>query len=133
MLDDEPQLITAWEACADLDVRPATIRKWVSRGYLQIAGHRGRAALYNRDDLETVRRRARNRTNRAPIRPQLNVPANYFDRSITTAEAAKLLGVAPSTVRSWVTRGHLVPIRRSRGGHVFTIGSVLTAGRRTVR
>lgn len=129
--DEGPQLVTAREAVADLEVEPATIRKWVSRGYLQNVGYRGRAALYDRDDLEKVRRRTRRRTNTSPIRPQLRVPAHYLGRWITTAEAAKLLDVAPSTVRSWVTRGHLVPLQRSRRGHIFTAGSVLAAGRRS--
>ncbi|WP_454199352.1 helix-turn-helix domain-containing protein [Nocardia sp. Marseille-Q1738] len=130
-LEDEPQLVTARQAWAIIGVRPATLRKWVSRGYLQNVGHRGRAALYDRDDLERVRLRTQRRTNASPFWPQLRVPTHYFSRLITTAEAAKLLDVAPSTVRSWVTRGHLVPVRRSRRGHLFTTGSVLMAGRRT--
>ncbi|WP_306306532.1 helix-turn-helix domain-containing protein [Nocardia vinacea] len=138
MQEEEPQLVTAREAWDIIRVKPATIRKWVSRGYLQNVGHRGRAALYDRDDLERVRLRIHHRTNTSPIWPRLEVPANYFNRLITTTEAAKLLDVAPSTVRSWVTRGHLVParhhlvpVRQGRRSHVFTIGSVLAAGRRT--
>lgn len=31
---------------------------------------------------------------------------------LTTEEAAEWAGVSPSTVRSWVMRGHLTPLRR---------------------
>lgn len=31
---------------------------------------------------------------------------------VTTEQAAALVGVEPATVRSWVVRGHLTPLRR---------------------
>ncbi|MGW0640453.1 helix-turn-helix domain-containing protein [Nocardia salmonicida] len=127
----EAQLVTAREAWAVMQVRSATVRKWASRGYLQKAGHRGREALYDRADLERVHWRTHARTNTSPAWPELDVPPHYYRRLITTTEAARLLGVAPSTVRSWVTRGHLEPCGRRRRSHLFTVGSVLTAGRRT--
>lgn len=127
----DAQLVTVREAWDIVDVSAATIRKWASRGYLQKVGHRGREALYDRADLERVSWRTHARTNTSPAWPQLHVPSHYYRRLITTAEAARLLDVSPSTVRSWVTRGHLEPCGRSRRSHLFTVGSVLTAGRRT--
>lgn len=122
-----PQPVTATEAYEIMRIRPATIRQWVSRGYLRRVGSRGQAALYDREDLVKVRNMTEGRRNAPPSFPVLNLPANYHDSLITTTEAATLLGVAASTVRSWVTRGYLVPARRHRHGHLFTIGSVLTA------
>lgn len=116
-----PQQITAAEAWNVVRVRPATIRQWVARGYLSSAGWRGRAALYDRDDLLKVREITRSRTNTAPAQAVLELPEKYDERPITVAEAAKLLGVAPSTVRSWITRGRLTRVGRSGRAHLMTI------------
>nr|WP_307851848.1 helix-turn-helix domain-containing protein [Williamsia sp. CHRR-6] len=52
---------------------------------------------------------------------------SYYNRLITTNEVARLFDVAPSTVRSWVRRGHLAPARRGPRGQLFKIGLVLIA------
>lgn len=75
--------------------------------------------------------RARNETRSRTINPavssELYVPPSYSNRLITTNEVARLFGVAPSTVRSWVRRGHLTPARRGTHGWLFKIGLVLIA------
>lgn len=124
-----PQQITAAEAWSVVSVQPATIRQWVSRGYLRSVGTRGCAALYDRDDLRRVELRTRSRTKAVPFHPVLDLSPKYDDRLITVLEAAEFLGVAPSTVRSWVTRGRLRPVGRSGRAHLFTVHSVLVASR----
>jgi len=86
-----------------VSVQPATIRQWVSRGYLRSVGTRGRAALYDRDDLRRAQLSTQDRTKTVPFHPVLDLSPKYADRVITVLEAARFLGVAPSTVRSWVT------------------------------
>lgn len=125
-----PQQITAAEAWSVVSVQPATIRQWVSRGYLRSVGTRGRAALYDRDDLRRAQLRTRSRTKTVPFHPVLDLSPKYDDRLITVVGAAGFLGVAPSTVRSWVTRGRLSPVGRSGRAHLFTVHSVLVASRR---
>lgn len=121
------QLVTVSEAYAIVGVRPEAIRKWASRGYLQSIGKRGRAALYDRDDLLRVRNETRSRTIDPAVSSELYVPHSHYNRLITTDEVARLFSVAPSTVRSWVRRGHLTPIRRGARGWLFKIGLVLIA------
>lgn len=110
-----------------MGIRPDRIRKWASRGYLRSKGKRGRAALYDRDDLQRVRDDTGRRTIEPSAWPNLYVPTSYYNRLITTNEVARLFNVAPSTVRSWVTRGHLKPARRHGRSCLFTIGRVLIA------
>lgn len=126
---DQSRLITAIEATALVGVAPETIRQWASRGYLCKQGMRGRAALYDIDDLRRVRAHTRTRHNVAPAFPQLDIPATYHNREITTTEVARLLGVAPSTVRAWVDRGHLAPTRRAGRSNMFRVGNVLAIHR----
>jgi DNA-binding transcriptional MerR regulator len=125
------QQVTAVEAWAVVNVRPATIRQWVARGYLRRVGTRGRAALYDRDDLRRVRLRTHDRTKTVPLLPVLDLSPKYDDSFITVVEAANFLGVAPSTVRSWVTRGRLRPSGQSGRAHLFTVHSVLVASWRS--
>ncbi len=121
------QLVTAREASAVAGVTPETIRKWASRGYLPSRGKRGRARLYDRDDVLRVRNETRTRTVDAALSSQLYVPPAYYNRLITTNEVARLFEVSPSTVRSWVHRGHLSPSHRGTHGWLFKIGLVLIA------
>lgn len=129
-LEEPPsaELMTAAEVATEFGIRAETLRQWASRGYLSSAGRRGRAALYERRDVEMVKQRTLARTPHEYRWPALHIPSKYSDRLITTAEAATLLRTSPSTVRSWVARGRLVPAGRLRTGHLFTVGNVLRAG-----
>ncbi|QOV96799.1 translation initiation factor IF-2 N-terminal domain-containing protein [Rhodococcus pyridinivorans] len=123
----QSQLITAVEAGQILGLRPDRIRQWASRGYIQGKGKRGRATLYDRDDLRQAQSETRSRTKDPEVFPQLRIPGAYYNRLITTNEVAALFGVAPSTVRSWIRRGHLTPARRGKHGWLFKIGLVMIA------
>ncbi|SQI33800.1 translation initiation factor 2 infb [Rhodococcus coprophilus] len=123
----QSQLITAVEAGQILGIRPDRIRQWASRGYIQGKGKRGRATLYDRDDLMRAQSETRSRTKDPEVFPKLGISDAYYNRLITTNEVAVLFGVAPSTVRSWIRRGHLTPVRRGNRGWLFKIGLVMIA------
>ncbi|MCB9529624.1 MAG: helix-turn-helix domain-containing protein, partial [Myxococcales bacterium] len=44
---------------------------------------------------------------------------------LTTAEAARLVGVKPTTLRKWIARGHVVPFGRVGSRFLWTRGHLL--------
>lgn len=102
--------LTAEELGQRLTVAPATIRKWASRGYLTAAGQRGRSRLYRYGDAVRVRDEARARRRQAFSPPPISELRWMNVRPVTAAEAARLAGVSPSTIRTWVRRGRLTPL-----------------------
>jgi hypothetical protein len=82
------------------------------------------------------RRRRRRRPGPRPI--TLSQPwdgDDYYDpdedfrtqEEATTRDIANYTGVKPTTVRQWVARGYITPIRKERGTHVFNTDDFLTA------
>ncbi|MCF2530674.1 helix-turn-helix domain-containing protein [Yinghuangia soli] len=57
-------LITAGEAASEVEVVPATIRKWVQLGHLAPAGKRGRENLFRLEDVFSAERSAHRRPDR---------------------------------------------------------------------
>ncbi|MFG3495444.1 hypothetical protein [Streptomyces sp. NPDC047928] len=54
-------LITGALAAREVDVAPATIRKWVQLGHLTAAGNQGRTRLFRLEDVFAAERATRRR------------------------------------------------------------------------
>lgn len=125
---DHDYTMTTQEAAEEFEVSAATIRQWVRRGHLRAAGSQGRAQVYRHSDLERARAATRSSTRRTP--PPRPTPHGLALRPISTAEAAAVIGVAPSTIRMWVHRGLLRPLPDRGRGHRFDLTDVLRTARR---
>lgn len=125
-----PDQVTTAEAARLCRVPPATIRKWASRGYLAAVGRRGRNPLYDPRQLAEAQAdvAARTRTG-PPITPRVPLRSKDLDALVYGPEAAALVGVAPSTIRTWVLRGRLRPLDHP-GRPLFRVSAVLCAVRR---
>ena len=122
------QLSTS-EAAIELRVTRAQIRQWAARGYIQPAGRSGRQQLYRLGDLNAAKREVRARTRRSPGGVREDPSVGHL--GVTTKIAAQIAKVSPSTIRSWVQRGHLRPIAgRHRRQLLFTISDVIAAANR---
>ncbi|MDH6111172.1 putative site-specific integrase-resolvase [Kitasatospora sp. MAP12-15] len=58
-------LVTGVMAAAEVEVAPATIRKWVQLGHLAAAGRRGKALLFRLEDVFAAERATRRRHERS--------------------------------------------------------------------
>jgi DNA-binding transcriptional MerR regulator len=124
----EPE-ITTRDVSKLLGVTQATVRRWVARGYISPVGKLGPSNLFStsevlaaHDDIE-ARRKATGRLRLADrIRPK------HYDAVVDVGEAAQLIDVSPATIRSWIHRGHLTPLRSSNPRAIrLRLGDVITA------
>lgn len=129
------QVIFTREAAHLVGVRPATIRQWVRRGHLRPMGRLGNTHSFRVEDVRAAaaERLAQTRsfhTNRGPLQAHtLTRGTPDVDALVPSRVAAEVAGVARSTVRSWISRGHLrVHGRRDRESLV-RLGDVLTRAR----
>ena len=138
-----PDTLTTPEAAYAVGVTAHTIRKWVVRGYLSPVGRRGKANLFTAADVLAADRATdvRNRQPRVTgVRGHSSWrPLNDAARGLTgaslsdlidTREAARTAGVSSSTIRSWVSRGHLRPVRHRGRSPLFLRQHVLQVARR---
>jgi len=101
------------------DVRPATVRQWVRRGYIAPSGTERGSHVFLSADVIDAHRQIEARTKDRPGM-RVNVRPKYYERRISSAQAARTVEVAPSTVRSWISRGHL-PATRDDAGRVLVL------------
>jgi len=151
--DEEDELRAQGEASTrDLaffaGVKASTVRQWVGRGYITPVRNVGGSNIFDVDDFVTayeqiaIRRSPKGRARRRhPHGPRLKpgLTSAQFERLnrvhpnrlVTLAEAAKMTGVAPATIRTWIHRGHLAAHPNSRPRALkFRIRDLYTASRR---
>lgn len=134
--DDDPwgtceDEVTTTDAARLCGVKAETIRQWASRGYLKAVGKQGRRVTYGSGELRRIHDEVQRRTRTSPS-PRVNVASRDLDALVTGPEAAKIVGVAPSTIRMWVARGHL-RAASATGRPTFKVIDVLRAARRRRR
>lgn len=127
--DDWPEAMTTVEAASMCGVLPLTIRQWVTRGYLRPIGRKGRSSLFDIGAVHRAQESVLART-RKPVEARGGIASKDLDRQVTTAVAARVVGVSSSTIRMWVHRGHLMPVPSPGRSHTFIIQDVLRAARR---
>jgi transposase len=112
----EDELVTTAQAAALVDRSAATIRSWIHREALTVAGQvptPGGGAptnVFRRQDVLAAAAASNAHGARKP--PSRQVAGSRWDptgRLLTQQEAAASVGVDVRTVRGWVQRGYLVP------------------------
>lgn len=134
--------MTTRDAAFACGVSMSTIRQWVHRGYLVPVGKEGPAHVFDAYDVQVASDSVKDRTRRPGRKVEpgrwslyafdgLSIPAKHHNVLVDIDQAAGLVSVAPSTIRSWIRRGHLTPSPTSRPRHTrIRIGDVLAASRR---
>lgn len=122
-------------------VTQATVRRWVARGYISPVGKLGASNLFSTKavfaafDGISGRRRAtgkgrRQQSHLAGLRPFERVHPRHFEAVVDVREAARLINVAPATIRSWIHRGQLTPITSSKPRAIrLRVGDVIDTAR----
>lgn len=101
-----PKIVPVTVAAEHVGRKPATLRKWRQRGKLTDHGHdeEGRALV----DLAEVEQLTL--VNPAQLKAQGQIVITELgqrgERMVTAAQAAQVLGVSVSTVRTWASRGY---------------------------
>jgi predicted DNA-binding transcriptional regulator AlpA len=98
------RLVTTAEICDEFDARPSRISEWygarAETGFPEVAKTEGRKRYWHFDDVAAFFAK------RAQARAPQPLPADALEKDqgqlLTTAEVAKLLGYAPSTIYWWL-------------------------------
>ncbi|MBW8174020.1 helix-turn-helix domain-containing protein [Ornithinimicrobium sp. Arc0846-15] len=129
------QVIFTREAAHLVGVRPATIRQWVRRGHLKPMGRLGNTYSFRVVDVHTAaaERLAQTRSfhsYQGPLQAHtLTRGTPDVDALVPVQVAAEVAGVARSTARSWIRRGHLRVHGRRNRESIVRLGDVLTRAR----
>lgn len=129
------QVIFTREAAYLVGVRPATIRQWVRRGHLKPMGRLGNTHAFRVEDVREAARERSTQTrslpagHNGPLGSQLTRGSRDIDSLLPIRVAAELAGVASSTVRSWIQRGHIRPQGRRGRESLVRLGDVLVRAR----
>ena len=122
--------ITTRDVADLLRVRQATVRRWVARGHISPVGKLGPSHVFTTRDVLAAydaiksRRKASGQSQRDHLddtsflsggsRPIDRIRPRHHDAVVDVGEAALLIHVSPATIRSWIHRGHLIPLRSSK-------------------
>ncbi len=133
--------ITTRDVADLLQVTQATVRRWVARGYLSPIGKFGPSNLFNTREVLAAyeeiqaKRKATGQTRResrygVELRAVDRIRPKHYDAVVEVGESARLIDVSPSTIRSWIYRGHLIPLGSSRPRAVrLRLGDVIATAR----
>lgn len=129
------QVIFTREAAHLVGVGPATIRQWVRRGHLEPMGRLGNTHSFRVADVhaaaaERLPRTRSLHTNGGPLEVRrLTRGTADVDALVPARVAAEVAGVARSTVRSWIRRGHVQVHGRRDRESLVRLGDVLARAR----
>jgi DNA-binding transcriptional MerR regulator len=133
--------ITTRDVADLLGVTQATVRRWVARAYISPVGKFGSSNLFDtrevlaaHDDIQAKRKatgQARRESRyRVELRPVDRIRPKHYDAVVAIDEAARLIEVSASTIRSWIHRGQLIPLESSKPRAVrLRLGDVISAAR----
>jgi hypothetical protein len=130
--------ITTRDVADLLDVTQATVRRWVARGYVSPVGKFGPSNVFRTDEILVAydkiaaRRKATGQRSSygylVEPRPADRIRPEHYDAIVSIGEAARLIAVSPATIRSWIHRGHLIPLTSSKPrASRLRLGDVITA------
>lgn len=121
----EPELTTR-DVAELLSVQQATVRQWVKRGHIKPSGKHGCSYFFDADEVRRAHDLITSRHKAAgtdlvfeQLRQLQRLRRVHAEALLTVTEAGLLVGVAPSTIRSWIHRGHLTPAASPKVGNVM--------------